>query len=268
MEQKTMLKTILIVESPNDAAFYKKLYALTISDKEERIKVIAFEDLHNFDFDGKNQRGYSLKTLEAKLEIIKRQLEKTGYEAVNHIAIIVDVDFPNDKNPNKKQDGGKENRLFQVSEAINSKFNIKLDFVQLGEGNIAHTPISLDEDTHIDNFFFSCFLTKNADSEGNLDYLLKDLASKKEEAHHANCLFAWQDCLKYHNKAIKEGYLVKLWVDYYIRFDTATKDEKSDAEIKLKFDYVMSTNKGEKIFNFEHPVLDAYKTYLSKIIIE
>ena len=150
-----MLKTILIVESPNDAAFYKKLYALTISDKEERIKVIAFEDLHNFDFDGKNQRGYSLKTLEAKLEIIKRQLEKTGYEAVNHIAIIVDVDFPNDKNPNKKQDGGKENRLFQVSEAINSKFNIKLDFVQLGEGNIAHAPISLDENTLNDNFFFS-----------------------------------------------------------------------------------------------------------------
>ncbi len=264
-----MKKTILIVESHNDVAFYNKLYSLAIKENEENdnlVDIVEFEDLHNFDYNGTIQRGYSLKCLTAKLENIKRQLDKPTYQHVNHIAVIVDVDFPSDKKPNKEQDGGKENRLYQVSKAINTVFGTKLNFEESGEGNIIKSTISLDEDTVIDNFFFSCFLTKNTNNQGNLDYLLMDLASKKKEAHHANCLFAWQDCLKINNKEIKEGYLIKLWVDYYIRFDTASSKEKSDAEIKLKFPYVME-NKGEDIFTFDDAILIPFKDYLSKILI-
>jgi hypothetical protein len=266
-----MKRTVLIVESPNDTAFYKNLHAIVLKGKEENallVDIVEFQDLHNFDYDGTIQRGYSLSSLTKKMETIKRQLDKPNYQQVNHIAIIVDVDFlpKATQKPNREHDGGMGNRLYQVSKAINTVFNTSLDFEELGEGNIAKTSISLDEDTRLDDFYFSCFLTKNAHNVGNLDYLLFDLASKKESAHHANCLFAWADCLKSHNKPIKEGYLSKLWLDYYIRFDTASKEEKSDAEVKLKFTTVME-NKGEEIFNFEDSVLIPYKDYFSKILI-
>lgn len=264
-----MKQTILIVESPNDVAFYKKLHAIATKDKEKDaplVDIVEFEDLHNFDYNGINQRGYSLSCLTAKLENIKRQLDKPHYQKVNHLAVIVDIDFPTDKKPNQEQDGGRVNRLYQISKAINSVFNTDLDFNKIGEGNIIKSTITLDEDTVIEDFYFSCFLTKNANNEGNLDYLLMDLASKKQVAHHANCLFAWQECLKSNNKIIKYGYLVKLWVDYYIRFDTASSKEKSDAEIKLKFPYLME-NKGEEIFKLDSPILKPYTDYLSKILI-
>ena len=264
-----MKQTILIVESPNDVAFYKKLHSLVINENEKHadlIDIVEFEDLHNFDYNGINQRGYSLSCLTAKLENIKRQLDKPNYQKVNHIAVIVDVDFPTSNKPNKEQDGGRENRLFQVSKAINTVFYTDINFEKVEEGNIIKSTITLDEDTVIDDFFFSCFLTKNANAEGNLDYLLMDLASKKEEAHHANCLFSWRDCLESKNKTIKDGYLIKLWIDYYIRFDTSNSKEKSDAEIKLKFPYVME-NKGEEIFKFDSSILKSCKDYLSKILI-
>ncbi len=264
-----MKQTILIAESPNDVAFYKKLHSLVITDKDKYtnlIDIVEFEDLHNFDYIGINQRGYSLSCLTAKLENIKRQLDKPNYQRVNHIAVIIDIDFASDNKLNKEQDGGKENRLYQVSKAINTVFNTDINFEKVGEGNIIKSTITLDEDTIIDNFFFSCFLTKNTTNEGNLDYLLMDLASKKEEAHHANCLFSWRDCLKSNNKTIKDGYLIKLWVDYYIRFDTSTAKEKNDTAIKLKFPYVIE-NKGEEIFNFDNPVLKSCREYLLKILI-
>jgi hypothetical protein len=260
-----MIQTILIVESPNDVAFYKKLLSsLNINDNLSQVDIIEFEDLHNFDYDGKNQRGYSLKCLKAKLDNVKRDLEKPNYLSVKHIAVVVDVDFPSNKETNKRQDGGKDNRLFQISTAINEVFNISLDFEKTGEGIPIKTSITLEEDSPIDSFFFSCFLTKNSQNEGNLDYLLKDLASQKDKAYHANCLNSWQDCLKSNNKEIKDGFLTKLWVDYYIRFDTSTSDEKSDAENKLKFPVVIDS-KGTKIFNFDSEILIPFKDYLSKI---
>ena len=93
-----------------------------------------------------------------------------------------------------------------------------------------------------------------------------DLASKKADAHHANCLFIWSNCLESKDKKIGKPYLVKLWVDYYIRFDTAKSKERSDAETKLKFSYVME-NKGEEIFDFTNSVLDSYKHYFSNILV-
>jgi hypothetical protein len=206
--------------------------------------------------------------LERKLTNIKRQLDKEKYQKVNHIAVIVDVDFPSEnKIVNKEKDGGKVNRLYQISKAINKVFNTNLDFEQSGEGNIIKTEIVLDEDVTITDFHFSCFLTKNAEQEGNLDYLLKDLALKKEEAHHANCLTAWQNCLQIKGKNISPNYITKLWLDYYIRFDTSTTKEKSNAEVKLKFSTVMK-DKGEQIFSFEHPTLKPFKDYFSKILID
>lgn len=266
-----MKRTVLIVESPNDTAFYKKLHAIVLKGEEENahlIDIVEFQDLHNFDYDGTIQRGYSLSCLTKKLETIKRQLDKSNYGEVNHIAVIVDIDFlPKEtQKPNREHDGGGVNRLYQVSKAINTVFNTALNFEELGEGNIAKTSIHLDEDTQVEDFYFSCFLTKNGSNTGNLDYLLHDLASKKADAHHANCLYAWSDCLKSHKKPIKEGYLFKLWIDYYIRFDTASKEEKSDAENKLKFTSVME-NKAEEIFNFDNEVLIPYKEYFSKILI-
>ena len=266
-----MIKTILVVESPNDAAFYKKMYSVVVENQQDKVSlidIIAFEDLHNFIYEGKNQRGYSLACLVKKLKLIKRQIEKSNYKDANHISVIVDIDFlPKEgQKPNKKQDGGKENRLYQISEAVNQVFNTQLNFEELGEGNIVKTSISLDEDTELKDFYFSCFLTKNANNEGELEYLLMDLASKKEEAHHANCLFTWRDCLKVKGINITDKELFKLWVDYYIRYHPVSKDDKSNAETKLKFTSIME-NKAEEIFNFEAEVLIPYKKYFSKILI-
>ena len=57
-----MKKTILIVESHNDVAFYNKLYSLAIKENEENdnlVDIVEFEDLHNFDYNGTIQRGYT-----------------------------------------------------------------------------------------------------------------------------------------------------------------------------------------------------------------
>ena len=265
-----MIKTILVVESPNDAAFYKKIYSMVVKNQEDKVNlidIIKIEDLHNFLYDDKNQRGYSLACLVKKLKLIKRQIE-TSYKDVNHISVIIDIDFPPKEGqiPNKKQDGGRENRLYQISEAINQVFKTQLNFEELGEGNIIKVRINLDEDTELKDFYFSCFLTKNANNEGELEFLLMDLASKKEEAHHANCLFTWRDCLKVKGINITDKELFKLWIDYYIRYHPASKDEKSNAENKLKFTSVME-NKAEEIFNFDNEVLIPYKEYFSKILI-
>ena len=264
-----MKKTIIVVESPNDVAFYKKLCSLTRGSKTEdvnAIDIVEFEDLHNFDYDGKPFRGYSLRCLIAKLQHIKRQLDKDKYQHVNHIAVIVDTDSlpPTNQKPNREQDGGIENRLYQISKALNEVFNTKLYFEHSREGNIIKTTINLGEETVDYDFSFSCFLTKNAAGLGNLDYLLKDLASKSAEAHHANCLYIWQECLENKQKPIKESFLTKLWVDYYIRLDTASSPEKRDAEIKLNFPDVME-NKGEDIFDFSSILLNPFKEYLSKL---
>lgn len=265
-----MIQTILVVESPNDAAFYKKLHSIAEKDQEvSLLDIVQFEDLHNFDHNGKNQRGYSLPCLIKKLENIYNQLDNGRYKDVNHIAVIVDIDnLPQEgQKPNRKHDGGRENRLYQISEAINQVFKTQLNFEELGEGKIVKASISLDEDTLLKDFYFSCFLTKNSNNEGELEYLLMELASTKEDAHHANCLFAWRDCLKSKNIKISDKVLFKLWVDFYIRYHPVNTKEKSNAELKLHFPFVME-HKGEEIFKFDHTILKPFYDYFSQILIK
>ena len=76
----------------------------------------------------------------------------------------------------------------------------------------------------------ACYFT-NVDGNGELETLLKEI--KKKDSTFADCLLeGWQDCLIQKGKKvvtrgqqgdITDKELLKLWVDFYKRYDTLKK---------------------------------------------
>lgn len=109
-------------------------------------------------------------------------------------------------------------------------------------------------------FQLGCYFT-NVDGKGELETVLKTI--KSQPSPYADCLEQWRDCLG-QTSQITDKEFDKFWWSIYLRYDTCTKAEKSQAGkycAMSKFDTVLN-RKGTKILDLEHSSLDDLKNFL------
>jgi hypothetical protein len=134
-------------------------------------------------------------------------------------------------------------------------------------------PIDDDLDVKIAGFF------TNIDGEGELETVLK--AIKLKPSVFADCLYEeWKNCLTNKGKKIgqkgeqcdiSDKELLKLWVDFYKRFDTLKRNQRDEKNTDWKGIMRGETKKGEKlkkvrgedIFDLQSDKLKDIKLFLS-----
>jgi len=243
-----MIQNLIIVESPNDAAFIKLILdSLTITNTETvPINPTEIDHLHNFvGTDGEEKRGKD--ALPEKIEMLKREL-LTRYAQLQHISVIVDIDTP--KSPN----GGKDKSLQLINNSFERAFSVSPNLMEVATHATISTSIS-GENVTIDVF---CFLIQDETGSGNLDILLKKIAIK----YCVEC-----DCLEVMNRCVVEKTdktmldFTKQWVNYYLR-SNASKKQLKNAE---KRPHEVITEQGKDIFDLNHSLLGELKSYLQAI---
>lgn len=240
-----MTQNLIIVESPNDEAFIRLLLNhLSIKNTETAtIHPTEIEHLHNFiGSDGKEKRGKD--ALPEKIEILKRQL-LTRYPQLIHIAIILDIDTP--KSPN----GGKEKSLQLINDSFLKAFSSPLHLTDVS----TKTPIDVNISGEIVHLEISCFFVGDETGEGNLDIVLKKVA--QHPCPECDCLEIMNQCVS-HKTGNPMRDFTKQWVNYYLR-SQASKNQLKDAEKRL---HKVITEKGNILFNLDHPFLHGIKAYL------
>ncbi len=146
-------KSILIVESHNDAAFIRLL--LSELDIHADLSVVI-EDLHKFlDESGKEQRGK--EAIGKKLKSIRRSLEKK-YPNAQKLGVILDFDSAPrwDFEKNLALVNAAFAGAFDTDEHLFSK---EAELVEVGA------------EEHSQQLQAACFFTKDSSGTGNLDTL-------------------------------------------------------------------------------------------------
>lgn len=193
-------KTIFIVESKNDEFFIRTLVDhLKITDSD--VQSIKSMDI-----------GYEclggLGSLKEKLKSIKIKIAKDG---ISKIGIILDQDKET-----------KEGRLKFINDNVNEVFNINSLIIK---NTNEFVTIITDKGDDGAEFLLSCHLIGVDDNGGELEDILKKI--KTQPSQYADCLFnQWSKCVR-KEKELTEKELVKIWVQFYIRYDTCADDEKS-----------------------------------------
>ncbi|MEZ4828310.1 MAG: DUF3226 domain-containing protein [Bacteroidia bacterium] len=239
-----MAHTLLIVESPNDEAFFRLLIQTGQQPEITPIQDTEIEHLHNFvGTDGKEKRGKD--ALPEKLAVIKTQLSKSRPD-IQHIAVILDADSP--------PSGGKQQSLALINQAFEKAFGVNTGFTELGQ----EVEKEVDLSGEMTLLKLSCYLTHDSSGEGNLDTVMKAIASK-------SC--PESDCPEEMNKCVvgKTGKpmrdFTKQWVNYYVR-SHASKKQLQNAEKRL---HEVITDQGTNIFDLNSPLIAGIKSYLNQI---
>ena len=238
------VSNILIVESKNDEFFIKALieYMNLPYIQVEVPPICQIDDFECMD-------GLDSKKLENRLTAVRNQLPKRNIES---IGIILD------------HDGKRAERIKLINEAIHQVFTTEEHISQTGKFVSAVAEIGDDKF----NIRLACYLV-NVDENGELETLLKTIKSK--ESPYADCLEIWRDCIESRLKAgsseekiLSKKEFDKFWLNNYIRFDTCSQKERKQAERKCsirQFEYVLKNKRD--IFNFDHPVLEDFKNFLT-----
>jgi hypothetical protein len=240
------IKTLIIVEGPNDEAFLRLLLKHNglSAIQVNAIETIGIESLHHVD--GTALRGKS--ALDEKIERLKGELRFSRYSEVSHVSIILDADFP--------PDGGVQKSMEWVNEAIGSKLGMYPNFSKEGE----HKSITANCSGEQIPITFSCFFIQHEKGVGHLDLLLKEIATKGQEVPYCLCLEEQLlPCLADKGAEVKD--FEKQWINHYLRH-FATKQQLKQAEQRLS---EVIVNKGEDIFDLNHPFLEKLNHYLSGI---
>jgi hypothetical protein len=223
------VSNIVIVESKNDAIFMQAMVEKLNCDiqVEQPIYIDDYESLEGL---SETKLITTLKDLEADLQ--KRDIEKIG--------IIIDID--NYSEPE---------RLEWVNKCIQQVFKSE---------NLSNTKqfidISGDNGTKAK---LACYFT-NFGGKGELETLLK--AIKARESPHADCLSSWKTCIESQGKDISDKDFDKFWVSIYLRYDTCSNQEQTQAGKKCSmsgFKYVMEHKKD--IWDWNNPALDDLKKF-------
>ncbi len=171
--------------------------------------------------------------LEKRLEILKNQLVKTQTVGDTiRIGIVLD----RDREPLSE-------RFAFVNKALKTTFGVQLD--------TASTFVkSKDQNVEI-----ACYFV-NVDGSGELETLLKQIANRPSP--YANCLDSWRKCIP---NAISDKEFDKLWIHYYLRWDTATDEDRERANQRIKVSYSMQEK--PYIWELDSPLLTPLKTFLN-----
>jgi len=242
---------ILIVESENDEYFVDTL-AKEISSENRVCRIDEYK--HS-----------SLDEIKLTTQITNALTDAVS-RSVSKIGIILDMD-----------NSTKEERIRLVNKCLLTSFtdcdyptpDILLTDVK------KFVTCKIDDDLSVR---IACFFT-NVDGEGELETVLKEI--KSEESVFADCLYdGWKDCLIRKGKVIagrgeqcdisyKE--LLKLWVDFYKRFDTLKRSERNEKNTDWKGIMLgvtkngeqLKRKRGEAIFDLHSDKLSDIKSFLS-----
>lgn len=227
------MKNLLIVESENDKYFIEALINFMNLGNIE----ISNGFICNID-DYECLGGLNTTKLTNVLNAVKSKVKK---EEINKVGIIIDRD-------NKTE----EERLSLVNASIKECFGGNYS---LSNAN-SFQSIIIDE---YQNVNIATYFT-NVNGSGELETVLKTI--KKNSSVYADCLRSWQDCLK--NKGINNGSGLKdkdfdkFWVQVYIRYDTCSKSEQSQAGRHCNNQAAMKKD----IWDFDHACLNEMKAFL------
>ena len=247
------VKNILIVESPNDAAFIRLLlHELAISTETE---TLVIEDLHKIpdQTHGKQVRGKT--AVGAKLKDLSANLE--NYLNLEKLGVLLDFDaLP-------QWDSTKNLQL--VNTAISNAFG--LQSVISAESqliNISTTPPGTDYERQ---FQSACFFTKDSSGQGNLDTLLLEIRTDQAVGvPYADCLALWRDCVNQSESKLKVSASTygKIWLGNFLRAQAAElgKDGK-----RILSDFEDRQNEvieqiGATVFDLNHPSLTGLRAFL------
>lgn len=245
---------ILIVESKNDQYFIEALVKKMLT--EQKTKVLAIDK-------------YVYSSLDEKQITTQLETALTTKE-VSKIGIILDMDNENE-----------ENRLSLINRCLNKalentyeeNFEISLNAVN------QFFTISINEYNSVQ---IACHFT-NVDGRGELETILKKIKTK--DSSFVNCLDTWVECIKQKNKTvvnkgetgdITHKEILKLWVDFYKRFDTLTKKQRKQAEKNTNWQGIwtgqfsnrkgeitkLKTTRGTDIFDLNHECLTDLRDFL------
>ncbi|MDD2829710.1 MAG: hypothetical protein PHW18_09070 [Sulfuricurvum sp.] len=213
------MSNLLIVESHNDKYFIEALSESLKIDIKINQPICKIDDYECLN-------GLSEKKLFECLDEVK-------FDDYTKIGIILDADKE-----------GIENRLALIDSVV-KQFDDTIEIKNI------NTPIRSDKL----NIEFVCYIT-NIDGYGELETLLKTI--KTEDSTFADCLSAWKDCLIASGKKISDKDFDKFWVNNYLRYDTCTKKEQTQADRKCKNEIAIK----KPIWNFEHKALTDLKAFL------
>lgn len=245
-------KNLLIVESPNDAAFIQLLLDdLGIGVETD---MVFIENLHKIiDLEGKEARGKT--ALSVKLKDINANLET--YPNLEKLGIILDFDAP----PN----WDKDKNLQLINTAIANAFGyqnaipIESEFVTVNT-NSPGTDYERQFQT-------TCFFNRDSSGNGNLDTLLLEIRKVSDEkVPYADCLELWRDCVNNSASTLKvtENNYAKIWLVYLLRAKAAELG-KEGKSILSDFEEKQSeviTKVGSSVFNLEHAALIPLRDFL------
>jgi hypothetical protein len=155
--------------------------------------------------------------------------------------------------------------------------------LELKDENVFYKFLNTENDYEISiGFHFT-----NVDGKGELETLLKSIKSK--DSPFADCILeSWVNCIQTKGKKIskkgEQGDIIdkeinpKLWVEFYHRFDTMTKKERSKSEINTNWESIftgeftdnkdkskkqISRKLAKDIYNYEDEKLDNLKKFLN-----
>ncbi len=241
---------ILIVESENDQYFIESL-AKKISAENKVFHIDRYEHC-------------SLDETKLTTKIKNVLLDKA--REISKIGIILDMDNDN-----------KTSRIALINKCLDSILK-ENDIVQETLLTDIKKFVTIPIDDSLERKV-ACFFT-NIDGEGELETVLKAIKSDNYNSIFADCLYdGWQTCLK--QKGIKivgkgeagdisDKELLKLWVDFYKRFDTLKKGDRNAETADSKGIWLGVTSKGkplekargEEIFNLQSEKLADLRSFL------
>lgn len=175
--------------------------------------------------------GLSKDALTKRLASLKTGFLKNPFEK---LGIIIDQDSFT-----------REERLAFINECLQESFDIQLSdsqtFVNL---TIDEIPLQI-----------ACYFV-NIDGTGELETILRLI--KNRPSSNADCLEQWQNCL---SEKVSQKEFDKLWVHYYLKYDTATHQERQHAGRYCTLEY--SLQHKTHVWNFDSPILDELKRFLA-----
>jgi hypothetical protein len=225
------VSNLVIVESKNDAIFMKAMVEFLNCDIqiEQPIYIDEYKALS----------GLDEKKLTNALKALKADLQKTDIEK---IGIIIDID-----------NYSAQERLEFVDRCIKQVFE-----AESLSSTKQFIDICGDSGTSAK---LACYFT-NFEGIGELETVLKAIKAKKSP--HADCLNSWKTCIESQKQQIDRKDFDKFWVSIYLRYDTCSNQEQTQAGSKCSmsgFEYVMKHKKD--IWDWDNPALDDLKEFFT-----
>jgi len=229
------VSNIVIVESKNDRIFMQAMVEKLNSDLQVA-SPIYIDDYKSLD-------GLDETKLISALKNLKAEIPKKG---VKKIGIIIDID-----------NYSEQERLGLVNNCIKNGLGTETETLLSTKQFI---DISGDNGTKAK---LACYFT-NVGGQGELETLLK--AIKARESPHADCLNSWKTCIESQGQQMGRKDFDKFWVSIYLRYDTCSNQEQTQAGKKCSmsesgFDYVMEHKKN--IWDWNNPALDDLKEFFT-----